>query len=203
VTKIGSSAKRLLDLIESLLEYTRIESGRLTTKIEGLEVEALVSEALDEVRPQAASKRLGLVSIIDPAMPVLRSDKRLFRLILMNLVVNAVKFTREGQVTVCISHDGHHHALSVTDTGPGIPLEQQMVIFEPFRQLEPVAEKHSAGVGLGLSLVREMVYALGGEMELKSRVGHGSTFRVVLPPGDQIEVVPFEERKRNESRDPA
>src|SRR5262249_52996986 len=94
---------------------------------------------------------------------------------------NALKYTEQGAIEVSFGHaDGAHH-LVVRDTGPGIPPEQQMTIFEPFEQLEPIRQKHTPGVGLGLALVKEMAGALGGRVELTSQLGAGSTFSVVLP----------------------
>jgi len=89
-----------------------------------------------------------------------------------------------GAVDLSCSHQGDVHRLSVRDSGPGIPPDIHTHIFEPFEQLEPVHQKHTPGVGLGLALVREMVQALGGHVELESRVGAGSTFTVILPAHD-------------------
>jgi signal transduction histidine kinase len=95
--------------------------------------------------------------------------------------VNAIKFTDAGVVEVSLSHAAGAHRLAVRDSGPGIAPEHQARIFEPFEQLEAMKKKHLPGVGLGLSLVKEMADALAGRIELESRVGSGSTFTVVLP----------------------
>jgi signal transduction histidine kinase len=104
------------------------------------------------------------------------------RLVIVNLVGNAVKFTQQGEVLVYVSHERGAHRICVRDSGPGIPIEDQERIFEPFEQMEPVLHKHTRGVGLGLSIVKEMVEALSGRIELASEPGAGSTFTVVLPP---------------------
>jgi signal transduction histidine kinase len=105
----------------------------------------------------------------------------LIRLIVSNLVTNAIKFTDHGSVSVALSfrHDGHH--IEVTDTGVGIPTRSQARVFEPFEQLEPSSQKHKAGVGLGLALVKALTNALGGQIELQSEVGCGTTFALHLP----------------------
>jgi signal transduction histidine kinase len=118
---------------------------------------------------------------------MLRSDARLVRLILVNLVGNAVKFCEHGVVEVSLSPCGEEHQIVVSDTGPGIPADKQSLIFEPFEQLEPVQQKHTPGVGLGLAIVREAVRALRGRVEVRSEVGQGSSFLVTLPSLPQEE----------------
>jgi signal transduction histidine kinase len=181
VRKIGRSSARLVGLVDSLLEYARIESGRLTTRLEPLDLSALVAEVIDEFQPQAAQKKLELRLRAPAVLPPLRSDARLLRLVVFNLVGNALKYTDRGGVDVSLVHGEGGHRLAVRDTGPGISSTQQTTIFEPFAQLEPLRNKHTPGVGLGLALVRQMLEALGGHIELESRVGAGSTFTVILP----------------------
>jgi signal transduction histidine kinase len=116
------------------------------------------------------------------------SDPRLLRLVIVNLVGNAVKFTPEGHVEVSVTCADGAHTFAVTDTGPGIPPEDHERIFEPFEQMEPIANKHTRGVGLGLSIVKEMVEALRGKLSLASALGKGSTFTVTLPSLDGVDV---------------
>jgi len=181
VHRIAASSDRLLGLIESLLEYAHIETGRLVVQRERVDVPALVQEVVSQMAPQATEKGLELRVAPAVTVPAVQTDPRLIRLIVANLVGNAIKFTMRGAVELSYSHQDHAHRLSVRDSGPGIPADIQTHIFEPFEQLEPVHQKHTPGVGLGLALVREMVQALGGHVELESRVGAGSTFTVVLP----------------------
>ena len=179
--RIGNSTARLMSLIESLLEHTRIESGRLITHPEPLDLGGLAAEVVAEMRPQAEHKGLPLTLSVLPDLTPLEGDRRLVSLILVNLVGNAIKFTERGAVEVSVGCDGGQHRMVVKDSGPGIPLDRQHLVFEPFEQLEPVRYKHTPGVGLGLSLVREMLDAIGGRVELSSAVGMGSTFTVLLP----------------------
>ncbi len=177
------SFTRLVHIVESILEYTSIESGRLVKRPEPFDVAALAQEVVEDLLPQAQQKLLRLDTASTPeGLPPLLSDSRLVRLVLINLVMNAVKYTDQGRIEVRVEHGPEGHRLSVKDTGRGIPSEQLARIFEPFEQLEPMRHKHTPGVGLGLTLVKEMVGSLGGRVEVQSVVGEGSTFTVVLPP---------------------
>jgi signal transduction histidine kinase len=121
------------------------------------------------------------ISLEAPGSPPFPTDPRLFRLILVNLLGNAIKHGGPGQITVRVHADNGQCRLIVGDQGPGIPPDKQAMIFEPFAQLEPLEVKHTPGVGLGLALVREIVQALGGEVTLDSAPGRGSVFVVTLP----------------------
>ena len=182
IRKITVSADRLHELIESLLEYARIEGGRLRVEVADVDAQAVCADVLEELRPQAAQKRLSLRLLRAPSPPpALRSDPRLLRLVVVNLVGNAIKFTPAGAVEIEVSRDAGSHRILVEDSGPGIPPQDHDRIFEPFEQMEPLPHKHTRGVGLGLSIVKEMVEALSGRIELRSALGQGSTFTVTLP----------------------
>lgn len=182
--KISSSSMRLQDLIESLLEHTRIESGRLNVEPETIDLARLVGDVVEDMRPRAQQKELALSCELPPegSAPPLESDPRLVRLMLVNLVENALKYTERGSIDVSVTHGPAGHAVRVRDTGLGIPLEHQVLVFEPFAQLEPMRQKHTPGFGLGLTLVREMAAAVGATIELESVSGEGSTFTLVFPP---------------------
>jgi signal transduction histidine kinase len=140
---------------------------------------------VEELSPQAEQKGIALRLAPSPAAPPpLASDPRLCRLVVVNLVGNAVKFTLRGEVEVSVAWEAGLHRVRVRDSGPGIPAQDQERIFEPFEQMEPVPNKHTRGIGLGLSIVKEMVEALHGRIELTSQVGVGSTFTVLLPSLD-------------------
>lgn len=179
--KMNSAALRLQDLIESLLEHARIEAGHLSTEKAPFDLLALAASVHDEAETRAEQKGIQLLLHAPPELPLLESDRRLVRLVLSNLIDNAIKFTTAGQVEVSLSQLGGEHRIVVQDTGMGIPREMQRTIFEPFEQLEAISRKHTPGVGLGLALVQEMVSALGGRIELDSEPGQGSTFTVRLP----------------------
>jgi signal transduction histidine kinase len=181
VRKTLIATTRLVALIDALLDYVRIQSGRLILQPEMLDLAALAAEAMEELRPQAEQKGLSLSLLPSPELPPLWSDARMLRLILVNLVVNAIKYTEEGGIEVSLGYQDGAHRLAVTDTGAGIPADQQELIFEPFEQLQSTQRQYLPGIGLGLALVREVVGALGGQIQLRSQVGAGSTFTVILP----------------------
>jgi signal transduction histidine kinase len=181
VRRMGNSVGRLYGLIEGLLQYARIESGRFSVRTEPLDVGQMASEVLDELRSIADEKGLSLRLDVESEIPGFEGDRDLIRLILMHLVENGLKFTEQGQVRVSVGFDDRSCRLTVVDSGPGIPRDQQARIFQPFEPGENVRRKHLPGIGLGLSLVRQMVDALGGSITLTSRVGHGTKFSVRLP----------------------
>jgi PAS domain S-box-containing protein len=179
--RIGASTTRIVALVDALLEYARVESGRLSLRVEPFDVAALAADVVEELLPSAEQKRIALRLSAAPDLPPLTSDARLVRLVLSNLLENAVKYTEHGHVEVAVEADGAELRLAVADTGPGIADADRARIFEPFTQLEPVAQKHARGVGLGLALVTQLLDALGGGLTLQSVVGEGSTFTATLP----------------------
>jgi signal transduction histidine kinase len=181
IVRMRRSLSRLTDTIQSLLEYARIESGRLELYVETFDVRELAQSVVDDFSPQAEAKGLRLELIAPAKVMAFESDSRLLRLVLVNLLANALKFTEEGEISVCAQVLSDRCELQVRDTGPGIEPELHTSVFEPFFQGESVPPRLSPGTGLGLSLVREMLNALGGWIELESEVGQGSTFRISVP----------------------
>jgi signal transduction histidine kinase len=180
VQKMRRSSVRLLDLIEAILEHARIEAGRLAIAVSPFVPAELAAEIVEELRPQAEISG-STITLDAPASPPFPSDPRLFRLILVNLVGNAIKHGGPGEISVRVHSGDAGCRMVVGDRGPGIPTEKQAMIFEPFAQLENVDAKHTPGVGLGLALVRDIVRALGGNVTLDSTPGRGSVFVVTLP----------------------
>jgi signal transduction histidine kinase len=145
-----------------------------------LDLVQLAATTVEELQILASQRGLEL-NLAPPPEPLpLVSDPRLIRLILVNLIGNALKFTERGSVEVTVGKLEGREFLRVRDTGPGIAPERLGLIFEPFEQLEAIQNKHQPGVGLGLALVREMVLALNGEVTVQSKPGEGSTFTVLL-----------------------
>ncbi|MBC7541919.1 MAG: hypothetical protein H7338_04240, partial [Candidatus Sericytochromatia bacterium] len=152
-----------------------------------IDLTAMVAVVLAEWQETAEQKFLTLQAHVPPDLPPLLSDPLLVRLILVNLIGNALKYTQHGSVTVTLSlGDMGRHVMAISDTGQGIAEPHLTEIFEPFMQVEPIMQKHAAGVGLGLALVKQMVQALAGRIVVDSELGKGSTFQVVLPPGQPI-----------------
>lgn len=182
LARLLDATRRMADLVEGLLEYTRLESGRMVVRYQSLELAELVGTTVAEYQALPSAKPVDVV--FEPparALDELECDPRLLRVLLCNLISNALKFTEQGQVTVRLAQREESRVIEVQDTGVGIPLEDQARMFLPFEQLEPVQRKSTPGVGLGLALVKEIADALCGRVELESRPGQGSTFRVILP----------------------
>jgi signal transduction histidine kinase len=181
ISKIGLSSRRLEELVNSLLEYARIQSGKIELRAEWVPVATLMTEIVEELRPQAEQKQLDLrLASLSHDLKV-QADPRMMRLVLTNLVSNALKYTDKGSVAVMAHLEAGMLEMVVTDTGPGIPKEAHALIFEPFEQLDTPQHRQMPGVGLGLALIRQMAHAMGGHVALTSEVGRGSTFKVTLP----------------------
>ncbi len=182
---LDKSARALLAMINDLLDWSRIEAGRLRLNEDGFDLYDVVEDTLSLLAPLAYDKDLELVRIIYHDVPQrLRGDPQRLRQILTNLLSNAIKFTETGEIVLRVMQEREASGrtwlrCSVTDTGVGISADQQARLFQPFRQVgRPNA---SAGSGLGLSITRKLCELMGGEIELQSTPGQGSTFSVLLP----------------------
>lgn len=179
--RIKASALHLLQLIEELLTFSRIEAGREAAQAVPVTVASILDEAVTLIAPLAAAKRLTLLTH-SPDRPVtITTDPGKLRQVLVNLLSNAVKFTERGTVTLRAAVEGDAVVVTVRDTGIGIPPEHRERIFEPFWQIEQQPTRRVGGTGLGLSVSRALVRLLGGEITVASTVGEGSTFTVRLP----------------------
>jgi len=178
---IERSARAQRQLIEDLLDVSRIVSNRLRIAREPVPLAAIVDQALDAVRPEAAARKIQIESVLSESGLVLGDARRLEQVV-WNLAWNAVKFSQaSGKVTVRLTRDGGHLVLSVADTGVGIPSAFLPHVFEWFRQADPAA-RSQAGLGLGLGIVRNLVQLHGGSVRAESRgEGRGATFIVRLP----------------------
>jgi signal transduction histidine kinase/DNA-binding response OmpR family regulator len=179
--KILVSADHLLKLINDILDLSKIEAGRMEVRPVSVRVETIVEECLRTVEPMVKSDRLRLVKAMDADLPALTTDEDKLKQILINLLSNAVKFTEAGTVTVAGQKQGDRIAVSVTDTGIGIPHEALELIFEEFRQVDSSSTRKYGGTGLGLSISRHFARLLGGDITVASTVGAGSTFTVTVP----------------------
>lgn len=176
-----------LHLIEDLLELARAETGAIAIEWATTDVRVAAREAAEEYRAQAEANGLTMRTEIPVEFPSIESDMTRIRQILGNLISNAVKYTRQGGVTVGVKirsggsapGPGRWAAVEVSDTGPGIPEAQRQLLFQEFRRLETAAGEKGAGVGLAIS--ERIARALGGEITVESEVGRGSTFTLWLP----------------------
>ncbi len=172
-----NNAVRQLQLVNGLLDFSRLEAGRVEVKREPLDAAALTKSIVDDFRPLARGKGLELETRADIPSPVVGLDRYLYERIVFNLVPNAVKFTpRGGSVRVVLDQAGDRLRLAVTDTGVGIAKEDQGTLFRKFRQIDSSSTRRFEGTGLGLALVREFSRLLGGDASLRSAPGLGSEF---------------------------
>lgn len=177
---IGGSAQHLLQLVSALLDYHQLESGKVEIHEESFSPATLIRECVGGMQPQALEKGLLLESNINVAdNMVCRSDAFRIKQIVNNLVSNAIKYTDEGKVTVSTAYMSGRLTIGVADTGCGMTPEEQQRVFNAFTRLPGAQRKE--GVGLGLSIAREIVERLGGSINLVSRKGEGSKFTVVIP----------------------
>jgi PAS domain S-box-containing protein len=183
VERLIANARRLLHLVNDLLDRARLEAGRLNLVITPFFPAALLEELLSVTGQLARAKNLELnISIASDLPPTLSGDSPRLMQILINLVTNAIKFTEHGSVTVKLERtDDTHWSLQVIDTGIGIPPDDQPHIFDAFRQVDNSATRKHGGAGLGLSIVKQLVTLMGGEITLNSQLGRGTTFSVILP----------------------
>ncbi len=182
IQRMFAAVARMTATIESLLQYALLESGRLTTQNETFDVQAVAARVAEELRPYAEGKGLDVRLTIRSKESSLTSDPALTRMILLNLVENALKFTEHGTVEISIDCTAAGCRLVVRDSGPGIRADDRARIFKAFAQLEELPRlKDAPGLGLGLTIVQDVTAALGGHVELESEIGHGSTFTVILP----------------------
>jgi signal transduction histidine kinase len=181
VVRSNDSAIHLLRLISDMLDLTRLESGTAVIAVEPMDAAPVVEEVRALTEVLAATKGLRIATAVDPTVAVLADPPRV-KQILLNLVGNALKFTTTGGVTITVVTEGETVAFVVRDTGCGIPPEQQSLLFGKFMRLDSRATAPEDGVGLGLSICRELVTLMGGEIALTSAgLERGTEVRFTLP----------------------
>lgn len=178
---IESSGKDLLALINDILDLSKIESGKLDLVSEPVRPSDLVAKVMRTFTPQAAAKRLELTCQVDETLPEFMSDPNRLEQVLRNFLSNAIKFTDSGSVDLAVRRDGNDIVFAVKDSGIGIKPEEQDVIFEAFRQADGTISRKFGGTGLGLSISRQLAEMLGGDIDVESAPGQGSTFSIRLP----------------------
>jgi CheY-like chemotaxis protein/two-component sensor histidine kinase len=188
LARMKANGNRLCRMISNLLDLSKIEAGKLELCFEETQLPNLVSEVIEQLRPLAEGKhqRLQLLSV-EHALRVWVDQDR-FSQILINLVENAIKYTPEaGSITVQVTQEGQHFvSLSVKDTGPGIPREALPRLFDPFFRASHHAQSRIKGLGLGLSIVKELVELHGGAITVHSDEGRGTEFHLKVPLGHAL-----------------
>ncbi len=192
---IRSSADALLAVINDILDYSKIEAGKLEMESFGFNLRTTVEDVLDILALKAQEKGLEISGRISPDVPTLVvGDPVRLKQVLMNLMNNAIKFTSEGEVVIRVDRmekQGEQARIhfSVTDTGIGIPEEKRQQIFESFTQVDASTTRRFGGTGLGLAITRNLVHLMGGTISVESTEGRGSTFRFTVVLGQQPEEV--------------
>ena len=178
---VKSSGESLLSLLNDILDLSKIESGKLELEITDFSIEDCIEQAFQPVIPQAQEKGIDLVWDAIGVPPLVRGDQMRLRQVLINLVGNALKFTKQGEVTILAEHSattesGMRFHFTISDTGIGIPVEKQRKIFEAFAQADMSTTRRYGGTGLGLSISERLVKLMNGRIWLESEVGNGSKF---------------------------
>jgi PAS domain S-box-containing protein len=178
---VQSSALHLLNLINDVLDISKIEADQVTIANEEFEITQVYSQCLEKIQPMALTKGLKLTKIIEHDPVVLKSDKRRVEQILINLLNNAVKFTESGEVVLMSKLDGETIQVSIKDSGIGIAKEDVQTLFMPFKQIDTGLTRKYEGTGLGLSICKRLVELLGGKIWVESELDKGSEFIFTLP----------------------
>jgi len=178
-----NSSRNLLELINNLLDLAKAEAGKMDLHRTHFSLHDVCEMLVDFTRPLVEKKELTLDVVLEEDLPLMHSDSGKVKQILYNLLSNAIKFTpdggkirfearRQGEQDICVI---------VTDSGPGIPSEEQGAVFDKFHQVDSSVTREHSGTGLGLPISKELAHMLGGSIRLESEVGHGAAFTVILP----------------------
>ncbi|HLG32495.1 MAG TPA: response regulator [Ignavibacteriaceae bacterium] len=177
-----SSGKRLMNLINDILDLSKIEAGKMEVRNENLLIEEMIEEVQNSINPLVVKKGIGFRIIRNTNTRIMvNTDRGKIVQVLINLLGNAVKFTDEGEVRLIISGTKEKINFDVSDTGIGISEEDQKLIFEEFRQIDGSTTRKYSGTGLGLAICKRLVDLLGGSISVQSKLSEGSTFSFTLP----------------------
>lgn len=188
VNRFSHAASSLLDLINDILDLSKIEAGRMELESIPFDLHELIDRTAESMAVRAHAKHLTLLAFVHPDVPAsILGDPTRLRQVLMNLVGNAVKFTERGEVVIRVEPVGDDERagalrFSISDTGIGIPRDKVNAIFGSFTQLDSSTTRKYGGTGLGLSISQRLVELMGGRLTVESLLGQGSTFTFVLPP---------------------
>jgi signal transduction histidine kinase len=184
VSFIHNAARELTDMVNDLLDLAKVEAGKIEVHASEFEIATLLGALRGMMRPLNTNPNVQLVfDDVPAAVPPMCSDEGKVSQILRNFVSNALKFTERGEVRVCCTYEEKADVvvITVSDTGIGIPTEEQDRIFQQYYQVDSPKQRKVKGTGLGLPLSRKLAELLGGSVSLQSEPGAGSTFRVRLP----------------------
>jgi PAS domain S-box-containing protein len=182
LTRVHSTSQHLLQLINNILDLSKIEAGKMPLHIEEVDIRSLVDELSETILPMVRKRQLTFSATVDAGLPQLYTDSTKLKQVLLNLLSNAIKFTKDG--TVCLIAEPQPEGrvrITVADTGIGIKPEHLTEIFEHFRQLDQSHTREYGGTGLGLTITQNLLMLLGGTIAVDSTFGSGSRFVVELP----------------------
>jgi len=178
---ISRNASDLLNLVNNLLDLSKIEAGKVTLNLKPVDLKEIVPEFFKNIRSLLNEKQIRINLMIDDNLRIIQSDPLKIRQIFLNLLSNAIKFTEQGGITTTLSNVERGVLLHVQDTGIGMRPEDLPHIFDPFRQIDGTTTRKVGGTGLGLAIVKNAVTSLNGTIEVQSEPGKGSSFKVFLP----------------------
>jgi signal transduction histidine kinase len=189
---VRGSARHLLELINDVLDISKIEAGQLDVRAESFDLRASIERVVSSVKLLSEKRNLALTATLDPALSEMYSDRRRLEQVLLNLLNNAIKFTERGSVSLTVDRvaefarspdekPGPAVRLRVADTGIGIKPEDLPKLFQPFRQIESGLARSHEGTGLGLAICRRLAVLMGGSISVASEWSRGSVFTVILP----------------------
>jgi signal transduction histidine kinase len=178
---IQQGGQRMLAIINQMLDFSRIEAGRLDLAWQPVDLSTIVEQVRQDVAPLVSQKGLDLSIAMPSELPALLADAERLRQIILNLVGNAVKFTEAGSVAITVTADEDQVTIAVRDTGIGMAPEELSHIFEAFRQVENRLARRHGGAGLGLAIAQRLARLMGGSIAVESTLGNGSTFTLRIP----------------------
>jgi signal transduction histidine kinase len=179
--RIQSNGRHLLGLINDVLDLSKIEAGQLQLSITAYSIREVVASVVTATEGLANEKKLSLRAVVPGNLPTGEGDERRITQVLLNLVGNAIKFTEAGKIEVRASMKDDYFEIAVSDTGPGIPVEERERIFDEFHQLDSSSTRTKGGTGLGLAISKKIIEMHGGRIWVESEFGQGSTFYFTLP----------------------
>ncbi|MBC8376417.1 MAG: PAS domain S-box protein [FCB group bacterium] len=202
--RIQANGKHLLELINDILDLSKVEAGSMDLEIVSLNIVDLVQDLIGQVESQVAQKPVNLVKELPEKILEVQTDPGKLKQILLNLVSNAIKFTEEGEVTVKVATDPHTNrplSISVIDSGIGIPEDRIGHIFDEFEQVDSSTQRKYGGTGLGLAISRALCELMGYSLDVDSEIGKGSTFRISIPLDDPVAQIEESVRQSTRSSD--
>ena len=181
VERVQANGKHLLNLINDVLDLSKIEAGQLELSIDPYSMKNVVQMVVLATESLAAAKKLRLTSEVSEKMPLGQGDERRITQVLLNLVGNAIKFTDSGEVRIVASAANDVFSVAVVDTGPGIAKQEQARLFHEFYQVDSSNTKEKGGTGLGLAIAKRIVELHGGRIWVESELGKGAIFHFEIP----------------------